>query len=452
MRTPNYDMNPEALRTIETKLKQMQATGANITPDMMRSLYESVLEVGADKAARLSEIEANMKNAAANRASTDRRFDKAAKIRQDEGLGNTIGNATLYGMKYADKEGLLDPLKFWKDKPPGSATGEVTTTPTGMSTNVLPGPVTTPPTEAGIIGEPISSMFTGGTPVGEVGTKLLPTAMKPGVPAPAGATTGFEMPLGLPTPPGFETLSELAPPGYAAATESMVPSTITDLAAPGLEAGMETGANAATEGIATAAPSLGLSAISTPFAAGGLAGGIMKATGVSDDVGKVILFGQGGKNEQDIAGGVAGGAAAGAAMGSVVPVVGTAVGAIVGGIAGGLSNADICVIVTCCHGRHSPEVQIAREYRDTYMSQGQIRGYYVLAEMIVPRMIRHNLFRDSVKRNLVDRLIRHGKWALGKTEEKPGILDYVVTKSFLGACSIAGILVPEFRRCSGEVC
>ena len=30
-------------------------------------------------------------------------------------------------------------------------------------------------------------------------------------------------------------------------------------------------------------------------------------------------------------------------------------------------------------------------------------------------------------------------------------LDYIITKSFLGTCSIAGILVPEYRRQTGEV-
>jgi hypothetical protein len=191
-----------------------------------------------------------------------------------------------------------------------------------------------------------------------------------------------------------------------------------------------------------------------PAGFGAMGSSILGATGVRDDVGKALLLGEGGKNEQDIAGGVAGGAAAGAAAGTFVfPGVGTAVGGILGGVVGGVSAAfeDDCIIVTCCHGRHSEQVQIAREYRDNFMTPRKIRGYYVMAEKVVPFMKRHRTAKHIIASQLVARLVRYGRSMLKKTTEPPSMTDTLVTASFLGLCSAFGTCVRQYVRATGEV-
>ena len=97
-------------------------------------------------------------------------------------------------------------------------------------------------------------------------------------------------------------------------------------------------------------------------------------------------------------------------------------------------------------------MQIAREYRDRFMSARQIRGYYVLADKIVPLMTRKPKLKNTVRRFLVNRLIPYGGWATGRTTTVPPMTSYVVTTVFLGLCSTLGIYVPQYiRRATGEV-
>lgn len=121
-----------------------------------------------------------------------------------------------------------------------------------------------------------------------------------------------------------------------------------------------------------------------------------------------------------------------------------------GGLWGAVTGGG-CVIVTACTDRHAPEVEIAREYRDKYLSPDQLRGYYMIAEKVVPRIERSNRLKKFVKRILVDNLIEYGRFALGKTTKKPGAASRIITKTFLALCEATGRTRKTFTRSNGEV-
>jgi hypothetical protein len=106
-----------------------------------------------------------------------------------------------------------------------------------------------------------------------------------------------------------------------------------------------------------------------------------------------------------------------------------------------------CIIVTACTDRHSPEVEIAREYRDKFMSADQLRGYYMIAEAVMPWVVRHRAF---VKKHFVDRLVEYGRYHLGHSEKMPCRASCAVTRGFLMLCGLAGRRKRFFVRCNGE--
>ncbi len=107
-----------------------------------------------------------------------------------------------------------------------------------------------------------------------------------------------------------------------------------------------------------------------------------------------------------------------------------------------------CIIVTACTDPHSPEVEIAREYRDKFMSPDQLRGYYMIAEAVMPWVVRHRAF---VKKAFVNRLVEYGSYHLGKTEKRPSRAACAVACGFLSLCRLVGKHRESFIRCNGEV-
>ena len=98
-----------------------------------------------------------------------------------------------------------------------------------------------------------------------------------------------------------------------------------------------------------------------------------------------------------------------------------------------------CIIVTICTSRDSEEVNIARDYRDKYLSIEQLRGYYIIAEKVVP-YLKYNIIKKLVKKFLVDKLISHAK-------DKHNI----TTKLFLKLCEHFGQQQLSFVRSNGEI-
>ena len=111
---------------------------------------------------------------------------------------------------------------------------------------------------------------------------------------------------------------------------------------------------------------------------------------------------------------------------------------------------SVCIIVTACTSPDSEEVNITREYRDKFLSPEQLRGYYVIAEKIVPLIERFSFVKKVVKRVLVDNLIEYGRHALGKGK-KPSFVSVIVTRLFLALCANVGARRKQFVRCNGEV-
>jgi hypothetical protein len=111
---------------------------------------------------------------------------------------------------------------------------------------------------------------------------------------------------------------------------------------------------------------------------------------------------------------------------------------------------DHCIIVTTCTDRYSPEVNITREYRNKFMTAEQIRGYYIIADKVVPVLKRYNLIKKLTKTLLVDNLINYGKFALGKTK-KANYIATIISKAFLRLCQHKGSLVEQYVRLNGEI-
>ncbi|MRS02643.1 hypothetical protein EG832_05370 [bacterium] len=110
-----------------------------------------------------------------------------------------------------------------------------------------------------------------------------------------------------------------------------------------------------------------------------------------------------------------------------------------------------CIIVTACTGKNSSEVEIARQYRDKFLDQDQLAGYYRISDKIAPTIERNSNIRKTVKKWLVDRLIDYGEYQLGLKTDRPKIASYVISKLFLAMIKTVGLIFPEYVRQNGEV-
>jgi len=122
------------------------------------------------------------------------------------------------------------------------------------------------------------------------------------------------------------------------------------------------------------------------------------------------------------------GAPAGAMGGATV---GGALGTTIGGMIG-------CIIISACTSKDSYEVNIARQFRDKYMDEKTLTGYYALCVFVVPFIKRYPLVRRIVKKALVDRLVDYGEWRLGIKPDMKYSTSGVAKKLFLGLCRHVG--------------
>jgi hypothetical protein len=154
--------------------------------------------------------------------------------------------------------------------------------------------------------------------------------------------------------------------------------------AAGIAAGGAYAPAATSGGLAISAPgATGLAATPTYFYAGPAVAGAVGGQ-FGERIGEDVGIGRTG-------GGLLGAAGTGAAIGAAIPGVGPLAGAGIGAATYGATElissvTGGCIIVTACHGPDSPEVDIARQYRDKYLDDDTLRGYYMLAELIVPFM------------------------------------------------------------------
>jgi hypothetical protein len=114
------------------------------------------------------------------------------------------------------------------------------------------------------------------------------------------------------------------------------------------------------------------------------------------------------------------------------------------------SNAAGCIIITACTARDSEEVNVTREYREKFLTPVDLRGYYLLAERVVPIIERFKSVKWITKKVLVDSLISYGRHKL-YGEKKPGIIRTMITKGFLALCRGLGSRRESFVRANGEI-
>ncbi len=208
-------------------------------------------------------------------------------------------------------------------------------------------------------------------------------------------------------------------------------------------AGTAAASGATTTGFPALA-TVGGAAAGAGIAGAGAIGGTLTGKAVEQKVG-----GTGGK----VAGhatGAATGAAIGAGLGTVVfPGIGTAAGAVIGAAAGGL-GASFCPIHTCSYGNGSLEVDIARAYRSLHLDAQTLRGYYMWGEPTAAAMRKNPVFREQIRTQIVDPLVRYGARSMHMPYHASSARDERIARHWLAYWAKLGGSVPVFRRVNGE--
>jgi hypothetical protein len=105
-----------------------------------------------------------------------------------------------------------------------------------------------------------------------------------------------------------------------------------------------------------------------------------------------------------------------------------------------------CWIFLASTGGHLDPV--VRRYRDEHVTERNRRGYYRLAEWIVPKMQGSRVVRSLVKWGMVEPMTSYGRWHYGIG--RIGVLFAPVAKFWLGVYSLLGLGRPIVRS-NGEV-
>jgi len=460
----SLEISPSLFTGVQQRLNQLRIGGKTITPAMYRAAYEGIINASLANMDRKIARATQQDQFEQNLAEEKRRTDIKAALTKDElaaqrtsGIASAVGQVGMGGL-LAYKMGMFDKFLPGKKIPtiggppsyeagpyvPEAATAYPDATPAiaEMPTSTVEapgqlgftGPSTITPNnemayganlmEGGAVGANPAIAEMPNYEAGPYATKaVIPTeGLTPEIPATGleGATTV------APELPAYE-------PGPFFAPE----------AAPAAETGtMVSGAEGAAEG--TEAAAAGMSPW-VPVIGGAVRTGMGLLQG--EKPGKAIGAGAG-----------AGlGMWGGAAIGSIFPGVGTIIGGIIGAIGGSIGGgflgdiADSCIIVTCATSRESDEVMTAKEFRDTFMDKDSIRGYYMIAECVVPMMKDSAEFKERIKESFVDPLIEFGGYVLGKTDERPSEEATRTAIKFLTACKSIGMTKKRYMRATGEV-
>jgi hypothetical protein len=107
---------------------------------------------------------------------------------------------------------------------------------------------------------------------------------------------------------------------------------------------------------------------------------------------------------------------------------------------------DTCIIVSACTSRESYEVNVSRKYRDRFMDDEQLTGYYFIAGHVAPLIGRHPSVRRLVKKCLVDRLVDYGEVVLSVKPSRALRSSWIATRAFLSLCRVTGKVVNSMIR------
>ena len=146
--------------------------------------------------------------------------------------------------------------------------------------------------------------------------------------------------------------------------------------------------------------------------------------------------------------GMVAGAVAGTALATAGTMAATAAGA--AGFAGGaaLGLLACCFIMLEARYGNGTMDNVVRRYRDEKMTERNRRGYYKVAEVLVPMMRKSRLFKWVVTKTFADPLVCYGKWYYG--ENKYGWIFKPVEKFWMSVFNTVGGDV-QFIRENGEV-
>jgi len=176
-------------------------------------------------------------------------------------------------------------------------------------------------------------------------------------------------------------------------------------------------------------------------------GSYLGAAGAGYGVGSMTSKALGG-GPKGTFGGALSGAAAGALYGTyIMPGIGTGIGAAIGAITGAFGGSGkCCFIFIASHGYLHP---IVREYRDMKMTTRNRRGYYWLADRLVPLMEKSKIATWAVKWLMVKPMTCYGKYYynLGRY----GALYAPITALWRGIFNALGRRPPYQRRGTQEV-
>uniref|UniRef100_A0A6M3IIR2 Uncharacterized protein n=1 Tax=viral metagenome TaxID=1070528 RepID=A0A6M3IIR2_9ZZZZ len=170
--------------------------------------------------------------------------------------------------------------------------------------------------------------------------------------------------------------------------------------------------------------------------------------GVAAPIG--IGYGIGAISGSEGVGAVAGGAAGlyyGTSM-ALGPygIAALAVAGAVSGILGGSSKKKCCFIFIASHGYLHP---IVRRYRDFHMTTRNRRGYYWLADRLVPKMAKSRAWTWLVKWGMVKPMTSYGMYYYGI--KKVGVVWTPVTAAWKLLYSILGCRPPYTRHGTDEI-
>lgn len=91
---------------------------------------------------------------------------------------------------------------------------------------------------------------------------------------------------------------------------------------------------------------------------------------------------------------------------------------------------------------------IVRRYRDEHVTEQGKRGYYRLADKIVPWMKKSVMFKWAIRICMTGPMLSYGKWYYD--EGKAGFIFWPITKLWIGVYNLLGIKKPYTRK-NGEV-
>lgn len=180
-------------------------------------------------------------------------------------------------------------------------------------------------------------------------------------------------------------------------------------------------------------------------AASGMSGMGMTATGPTGVTAANSGSGEGGMN----AGGGGRGGDSGASSsgdGAAASSGGDGGGASGGG--GGAGGAGGCcfIMLEARYGDGTMDA-VVRRYRDEMITERNKRGYYKLAEVLVPLMRESKLFKFMVAKTFADPLVSYGKWHYG--QNKHGWLFKPVEKFWMKVFNVLGTDT-QFIRENGQ--